>query len=254
MRGLNGKVAVVTGGAAGIGRATVQRLVEEGCKAALLDHSMTDLERSLAELKASGAEALGVCGDAASKEDCEKAVSEAANRWGRLDILVANAGIRVYGPLLQASEEDWEKVLAVNLRGVANACVAAGKAMREAGNGGAMVLVSSANAEIGRGGMGIYDAAKAGVLSLARTLAVELAGDGIRVNCVSPGYTITDFHIRRAEAEGRSADDLRAAKPGLFNRPAEPSEMASAIAFLASDDASYVTAHNLFVDAGQHAT
>jgi NAD(P)-dependent dehydrogenase (short-subunit alcohol dehydrogenase family) len=117
-----------------------------------------------------------------------------------------------------------------------------------------MVLVSSLHALIGRRDMPLYDATKAAVLSLARSLAVDLAGDNIRVNTVCPGFTVTDYHIRRAEAQGRTADELRATRTGLFQRPAEPSELAAAIAFLASDDASYITATNLMVDAGRHAT
>jgi NAD(P)-dependent dehydrogenase (short-subunit alcohol dehydrogenase family) len=254
MRGLSGKVALVTGGGAGIGKATARRLAEEGVSLALLDWSEDDLHKTVGEFTAKGVPCIGVQGHVASPETCEKIAAQARDQWGRLDILVANAGIRVFGPLLETTDEDWTKILAVNLRGVANSCVAAGKVMREAGNGGAMVLISSMNAEVGRGGMGAYDAAKAGVLSLGRTLAAELAEDNIRVNCVSPGYTITDYHIRRAEAQGRTADDLRQAQPGLFKRPAEPHEIASAVVFLASDDASYITATNLFVDGGRHST
>jgi meso-butanediol dehydrogenase/(S,S)-butanediol dehydrogenase/diacetyl reductase len=117
-----------------------------------------------------------------------------------------------------------------------------------------MVLVSSINAVVGRDNMPVYDAAKAGVLSLTRSLAIDLAKDGVRVNSVCPGFTVTDFHIRRAEEQGRTADDLRATQCGLFNRPAEPDEIAAAIVFLASGDASYITGTNLMVDAGRHIT
>jgi NAD(P)-dependent dehydrogenase (short-subunit alcohol dehydrogenase family) len=220
---------------------------------ALLDWSGDDLERAGSALAGQGAEALVMRGDAARMPDCEAVVTRAVERWGRLDVLVANAGVRAFGSLLEAAEEDWERILAVNLRGVANACVAAARAMREGGRGGAMVLVSSANALVGRATMPVYDAAKAGVLSLTRSLAVDLAGDRIRVNSICPGFTVTDFHLRRAAAQGRTAEDLRAAQPGLLKRPAEPEEMAAAIAFLASDDASYITATNLMVDAGGHA-
>jgi len=253
-RRFQGRVVAITGGAAGIGLATARRITAEGGKLAILDWSQDDLNNAVGLIEREGGAVLGIRGDTASRSDCSTLVSIAMERWGRLDGLVANAGIRVFGPFLESSDEDWDRILAVNLRGVAYACTEAALAMQTAGNGGAMVLVSSQNAIVGRANMSLYDAAKAGVLSLARSLAVELAPDGIRVNSVCPGFTVTDFHIRRAEAEGRTADDLRAAQPGLFKRPAEPEELAAAIAFLASDDASYITATTLFVDGGRHAT
>ena len=253
MRRFEQQVALVTGGGAGIGLATVRRLASEGARVGLLDWSEQDLERALAELRRDGAEVIGVAGDPAGADVCEAAVGAVLERWDRLDVLVANAGVRAFGSLTEARDEDWERVLGVNLRGVANACVAAAEGMRACHSRGAMVLVSSANSLIGRASMPIYDAAKAGVLSLARSLAVELAPEGIRVNSVCPGFTVTDFHIRRAEAAGRTADDLRASLSGLFKRPAEPAELAAAIAFLASGDASYITATNLMVDGGGHA-
>ncbi len=248
------KVVLITGGALGIGLATARRIASEGGRVALLDHTEDDLRAALKQLESESATCIGTRGDVASPADCDRAVQQTLDAFVRLDVLVANAGARAFGSLLDATDADWERILAVNLRGVANACDSAARARRTGGRGGAMVLVSSANALIGRSDMPIYDATKAGVLSLARSLAVDLAGDTIRVNSVCPGFTLTDYHVRRAEATGRTADDLRQTRTGLFNRPAEPEELAAAIAFLASDDASYITATNLMVDAGRHAT
>jgi 2-hydroxycyclohexanecarboxyl-CoA dehydrogenase len=253
MTRFEGKVAVITGGGAGIGLATAARIGSEGGRSVLLDWSGEDLKQALRTLEEKGLECAPFQGDVASSADCEGAVRMALDRWGRVDVLVANAGIRVFGSLLETTDEDWSKILAVNLRGVANACVAAARVMRESGTPGAIVLVSSANALVGRDNMPIYDAAKAGVLSLTRSLAVDLARDRIRVNSVCPGFTVTDFHIRRAAVQGRTPDDLRTTQSGLLKRPAEPEEIAAAIAFLASEDASYITATNLMVDAGGHA-
>lgn len=247
------QVVLITGGGAGIGRATARRIASEGGRLALLDWSEDDLRETAQGILDSGADCISLCGDVARAEDCQRLVDQAIARWRRLDVLVANAAVRAFGSALDASEEDWQRVLGVNLRGVANAAVAGGRAMKEVGSSGAMVLVSSTMALRARADMPIYDAAKAGVLSLTRSLAVDLAPNGIRVNSVCPGFTVTDFHIRRAAAEGRSADDLRARDTSLLRRPAEPEEIAAAIAFLASSDASYITATNLMVDGGRHA-
>lgn len=244
---------MVTGGAAGIGLATARRLASEGAHVVVLDWSADDLARAAGVLEADGAVFRTVQGNVADAAATESAVATALDAWGRLDVLVANAGVRHFGSLLDATDAEWERVLSVNLRGTANACVAAARVMQERQTPGALVLVSSVHAEVARANMPIYDATKAGIVSLTRSLAVDLA-PRIRVNCVSPGFTVTDFHVRLAVEAGRSPDGLWKTPSGLLKRPAEPGELAAAIAFLASSDASYITATNLLVDAGVHAT
>lgn len=253
MKRFEHQVAVITGGAAGIGFATARRICAEGGRAVLLDLSATDLEAAVTRLTHEGYECLGLRGDVALSDDCEAAVGMALEHWDRVDILVASAGIRAYGSALEATEDDWDRVLGVNVRGTANACVAAAEAMKECGTRGSLVLVSSIAAVQGRPGMPLYDASKAAMLSLTRSLAAELAEWGIRVNSVCPGYTVTEYHIRRGQAEGRTEAQLHSQPAGLFRRAARPDEVAAAIAFLASGDASYITATNLMVDAGSHA-
>lgn len=247
------KVTVITGGAGGIGLATARRLASEGGRVALLDCAAPHVERALGLLHDDGVEALAEVGDTASAADCNAIVQAAIEKWGRIDVLVANAAARAFGPILDAEDEDWDRLVAVNLRGTVHACSAAVQAFRAEGERGSIVMVGSVHAVVGRTEMPIYDATKAGMLSLMRTLAIELADSGIRVNMVSPGFTITDFHLHRATAAGRDPETLWETKPGLLQRPAEPEEIAAAIAFLASEDASYITGTNLMVDGGRHA-
>jgi 2-hydroxycyclohexanecarboxyl-CoA dehydrogenase len=245
-----GRVVWITGGAAGIGLATARRLGAEGAKVALLDVREPELTAAAAELAAVGIECRTRVADLADVTAVRAAAEDAAAHWGRLDVLVANAAARAFGGVLTASDADWARLLAVNLRGTAAACAAAATRMQP---GAALVLVSSVHCQVGRADMAIYDATKAGLVSLTRSLAVELAPQGLRVNCVSPGFTVTDFHLRRAAEAGQRPEELWATPASLLGRPADPAEIAAAIAFLASDDASYVTATNLMVDGGRHA-
>lgn len=245
------RVAVVTGGGAGIGKACALRFAQEDYRVVIGDLSEVDAVATCKQITDAGGEAVYSLGNVSQEETCHAFAHLALDTWGRIDALVANAGARVSGSLLDATEADWEKIIGVNLKGVAYACKAVLPTMIQQ-QSGSIVIISSANATVGRGGMPLYDATKAAVLSLARSLAVSHGSDSIRINAVCPGYTMTDFHERAAAKRGVSPTELRERNVGygLLGRPAEPPEIAAAVYFLASDDASNITGQSLMVDGG----
>jgi len=246
------RVCLVTGGGAGIGRACVQYFAAQGYHvlAADLDEQAAQAAARQAQ-EAHGVECLGAACDVSSRADCEAAAQRALARWGRIDALVGNAGVQLAARLLDADEGHWDRLVSVNLKGVANACRAVLPAMIEQRDG-RIVLISSINALLSPPGMSVYDMTKAGVIGLMRSLAVDHGRDGIRVNAVCPGATLTDHHLRAAAARGQTETQLREATRGyaLLGRVAEPAEIAAAIHFLASDAASFVTGATLVVDGG----
>jgi len=189
--------------------------------------------------------------DVADAHAAQDAVDQALAAHGRLDVLVNNAAMRDYAAISDASPGQWEAVVHVNLMGAAHYCRAAMPALRAAG-GASIVNVSSCYAVTGRKGMGLYDATKAALLALTRTLACEEAAHGIRANAVCPGSTLTDFHMGRARAAGKTVETLRGerAANSLIGRWAEPEEIAWPILWLASDEASFITGATLMVDGG----
>ena len=245
------QVCIVTGGGAGIGKACAIRFSHEGKRVLIGDMARLDGRQVCDTITEEGGEARFYEGDVSDPAASQAWVQEALGRWGRIDVLVANAGARVYGSILDAPEADWEKIIAVNLKGVAYSCKAVLPSMMAQGSG-AIVIISSANALVGRADMPLYDATKAAVLSLVRSLAVAHGKDGIRVNAVCPGFTVTDFHERRAQTDGVSPQQLRTQSQGygLLGRPAEPHDIASAVHFLAGADAAMITGQTLMVDAG----
>jgi NAD(P)-dependent dehydrogenase (short-subunit alcohol dehydrogenase family) len=253
---LEGKVAIVTGGGGGIGEATARRFVEEGARVAVVDLDGKAAATAASGIDPSGEQVIAIAADLTQEAEAERAVRETVDRFGRLDVLANVAAIRVWGPITGATMESWDRIVAVNLVAVANGCKYAIPVMA-ANGGGSIVSVSSANATVGRPTMGQYDATKAAVLALTRSMACDHADQGIRVNAVSPGPTLTSFHIRRRMAStGETFEDaekaIRAAGASntLLKRQAEPREIANAMLFLASDEASYVTGINLMVDGG----
>ena len=244
-------VAVITGAGAGIGRACAGYFAKQGYRVVIADIDPERVAKASAEITGSGAEAIGITGDISLEKTASATRDKTLEEWGRIDALVANAGIQAGGSLLDTGEQDWDKVLAVNLKGVAHSCKSVLPVMRGQ-RGGAIVIVSSVNAAVGSAGMAMYDASKAAVLALMRNLAVENGGYGIRVNAVAPGATLTDYHLQRAADKGMTPQQLREAARGygLLGRAAEPEEIAGAIFFLASNQASFITGQTLFADGG----
>ena len=236
---LEGRVALITGGGAGIGAATAQLFAREGASVFLVDQDEETLERTAGALKAAAYLAADVAGDATAAT----AVAKALQAFGRLDILVNNAAARNYSAVADATPEEWRGVLDVNLLGAAAFCRAALPELRKSGKG-SIVNVSSCYALTGRKRMAIYDASKAGLISLTRTLAHEEATHGVRANAVCPGSTFTDFHRKRGEKETARSDN------SLLGRWASPVEIAYPILWLASDEASFITGAALPVDGG----
>ena len=248
---LNGKVAAVTGGAAGIGEATVRLFVEEGARVAFADRDGERGTRLADEIKAHGGEALFVQAQMEHEAQALHFIERAVDHFGRLDILVNNAGIRLYQHVTEASAESWDTILGVNVKGYAFCAKAAIPAMRRTG-GGSIVNVASIRSIVAGENTVQYDTTKAAVAGMTRALAVDHAADGIRVNAVGPGPIFTLFHEQRAAAAGKSLDAFKAefGQHTVLKRPGTPREVAHCILFLASDEASYVTGTCLFVDGG----
>jgi len=251
---LDGKIAAVTGGASGIGEATVRRFVAEGASVAFCDRDGERGQRVAAELLAAGAKVAFTQADVGTEAACLGFVNGAADKFGRLDILVNNAGIRKYEKVDEASAASWNEILNVNLLSYAFCAKAAVPLMRRAG-GGAIVNIASVRSVVAGGGNLQYDTTKAAVAGLTRALAADHSPEGIRVNAIGPGPIFTPFHARRLETSGQTVEsyNTRAAQGTMLQRPGRAEEVAAAVLFLASDDASYVTGALLFVDGGMTA-
>ena len=253
MKRLEGRTAVITGAAGGIGSATARLFCEHGARVALVDLPESPLGEVATALRAEtpDADILEIACDLGQEVGATQAIEATLTRFGTLDVLVNNAGVRAYGPLADAEAHSWQAILSVNLLAYAFLAREALPALRRSGRG-SIINVSSTHAVNPRAGMGQYDAAKAGVLSMTRTLAFEEAAHGVRVNAVCPGLTLTPFHVRRAMREGRTEHDLRSERVdhNLQRRWADAREVAWPILWLAGDEASFVTASTLMVDGG----
>ncbi len=252
---LQGKVALITGGGGGIGAATARLFCAEGARVLLVDMDPAALERTASAIAEAtpGAPVQVFGGDVAAAATAVQAAAQCREAFGRLDVLVNNAAMRNYSAFADATPEEWEAVVGVNMIGNANFCRAALPALRQSGKG-AIVNVSSCYAVKGRKGMALYDATKAAMIAMTRTLAFEESQHGIRANVVCPGSTLTDFHVNRTLAAGKSVEELKGQRQdtSLLGRWADPMEIAYPILWLASDEASFITGTTLVVDGGLH--
>ena len=241
---LLGKSAIITGAANGIGRATALRFAAEGARVTLNDLDQAALDDLVETIAIAGGAALGVAGDVSSAADVRSLVAEAVAAYGRVDILVANAGVIPEADLPSGTAELWDRTMAIDARGMFLSCKFAAAEMLKVG-GGAIVCLSSVSGFVGQKGQVIYGPAKFAASGLTKHLAVELAAQGIRVNAVAPG-TINTAAVARMDPEGIAAGAAR----HPMGRIGEPAEVASAILFLASDEASFITGAILPVDGG----
>lgn len=241
---LDGRVAIVTGGTRGIGRAIVRALAGDGAAVVLTGRAAARVAEAAREVEARGAQALGLVAEMGRSEDIQRMVDEAKERFGRIDLLVNNAGMTRDGLLIRMKDADWDEVLGVNLRAAFQALRAAARVMVRQRSGRIVNIVSTAGA-MGTAGQANYSAAKAGLIGLTKSAARELAHWGILVNAVAPGLIETDMS---AALSSEMREAYIAQVP--LKRIGTPEEVAEVVRFLASDGASYITGQVIHVNGG----
>ncbi len=243
---LSGKVALVTGGAAGIGAACVERFVAEGASVAFVDQ---DARAGAAQAARLGQAVLFIAADVCAPGVAARCVADTIARFGRLDILLSNAGITHAAEFLDLAESDFDRVLATNLRSYFTFGQAAARAMVAAGTQGVIINMSSVNAVLAIPDQVPYVVSKGGVNQLTKVMAMSLAPHGIRVNAIGPGTIATDLAKRAVLSSETARNKVMARTP--LGRLGEPAEVASVAAFLASDEASYLTGQTIYPDGGR---
>jgi 3-oxoacyl-[acyl-carrier protein] reductase len=252
---LTGRSALITGGGSGVGRATAIRFAREGVSTlGLLDRDESALAVTRAEVEALGATVLALPGDVTSRPRCQSAVDAVVDASGRLDILVSNAGADGDAPFLEMTDEEWHRVIDVNLTASFVLGQVAARAMVADGGGGVILYTASISGLGASDGDAHYGVSKAGIINLVQTMAIELVSHRIRVNCVSPGPLDTPLS-RALLGSDEAMEAARAHYPLVpMGRLGLPEEIAAAYAYLASDDAAYTTGQNLVIDGGNEAT
>lgn len=243
-----GRTVLVTGASGGIGRASAERLAMEGARVALVDVA-EEVEVTATELRASGLQAKAWRADVSDERAVERTVREIAQQLGGIDVLHSNAGVLLPASAEQESLERWERTFAVNVRGMFLMVRAVIPEMRGHG-GGAIVLTGSMSGMIAEPGMLAYCTSKAAVNHMARQLALDCAADGIRVNAVCPGWVDTSFSDELLAGMSQEQVDAMVREQVPLARQATVAEVAAAVAFLASDEAGYITGHLLVMDGG----
>jgi 3-oxoacyl-[acyl-carrier protein] reductase len=242
---LKDKIAIITGGARGIGRAIAEDFVNEGADIVILDKFYPDDFESFAgDMRAKGRKVISKSLDITNTNDSQKACDEIAAELGRIDILVNNAGITRDKLIMRMAEEDWDAVLAVNLKGAFNMMKAVSRIMAKQ-HSGKIINISSVVGLMGNAGQANYSASKAGMIGLSKSIAKELASRNVTVNCVAPGFVET-------EMTAKLNDEQRAAMVSIvpLKRTSKPSEIAGVVTFLASEKADYITGQVIAVDGG----
>lgn len=248
MKKLEGKVAIVTGSNRGIGRGISICLAKEGCKVVVNSHKKDKSGDEVAqEIKKIGSDAIFVVADVSKESDVENLVKKTVEKFGKLDIMVNNAGILVSGTVSTLTEKDWDRQMDVNLKGVFFGAKYAVEQMLKQGKGGRIINISSIAGLVGFPGISAYCASKGGVTEMTREVALDCAKDGITVNAIDPGVIVTDM------TKGM-LDDPATKKMLLENTPVgrcgQPEDIGNAAVFLALDESSFITGHNLVVDGG----
>jgi NAD(P)-dependent dehydrogenase (short-subunit alcohol dehydrogenase family) len=253
---LQGKVALITGGGSGIGEAAAVLFAREGARVAILGRRREKLEETVQRIGKDGGEAMAVEGDVSKYADMERVVGEVAERWGRLDVVFANAGVNgVWAPIDELAPEEWEKTIAINLNGTFFTIKAAVPQLRK--QGGSVIVTASVNGTrmFSNGGASAYASTKAAQVALTQMLAVELAKDRIRVNVVCPGAIETEIeeHTERRDLEkAKEPVEYPEGKiPLTDGKPGSAEQVARLVLFLASDDSDHITGTPVWIDGGQ---